>query len=175
MFLIEKSGMPASSSTSPALRFGFAFEDLYDREGLVRLDAAFLTFVREVDATLADRLAVARQDPSALAVKAESELLIALAPHVEDFVAKLFGIESELHTLAGHHHELAPLHSVKRLFVQRRAVHKVKAEEAAAVDGDAAEKQLAALFEEPYSELAFAWHLTERQKDENANAVKLDL
>ena len=131
--------------------------------------------MREVDAPLADRLAVARQDPSALAVKAESDLLIALAPHVEDFVAKLFGIESELQALAARHHELAPLHSVKRLFVQRRAVHKVKAEDAAAVDGDAAEKQLAALFEEPFSELAFAWHVTEWQKDETLNAAKLDL
>ena len=107
------------SAPHPALRFGFAFEDLYDREGLVRLDATFLGFVREVDAALADRLAAARQDPAALPAKAESELLVALAPHLEDFLAKLFGIESELHTLAGHHHELAPIYSVKRLFVQR--------------------------------------------------------
>ncbi len=172
MFFIEKSCMSASSLQ---LKLGFAFADLYDRDGLVRLDAAFVAFVREVDAPLADRLLVGRQDPSALAAKAESELLIALAPHLEDFLAKLFGIESELHTLAGHHHELAPLHSVKRLFVQRRAVHKVKAEDVAAVDADAAEKSLATLFEEPFSELAFAWHVTEWQKDEAANAARLDL
>ena len=161
--------------TSPALRFGFSFADLYDREGLVRLDAAFIAFVREIDAALADRLVAGRNDPASLAAKAESELLIALAPHVEDFLGKLFGVESELHTLAGHHHELAPIYSVKRLFVQRRAVHKVKAEDAAAVDGDAAEKQLAGLFEEPFSELAFAWHVTEWQKDEALNAARLDL
>ncbi len=172
MFLIEKYRMSAANTS---LRLGFSFDDLYERDGLVRLDAAFVAFVREIDAPLADRLAVARQDPGALAAKAESELLISLAPHLEDFLGRLFGIESELHTLAGHHHELAPLHSVKRLFVQRRAVHKVKAEEAAAVDGDAAEKQLAALFEEPFSELAFAWHVTEWQKDEPVNAAKLDL
>ena len=171
MFLIEKYRMSAANIN---LHFGFSCNDLYDREGLVRLDAAFVAFMREIDAPLADRLTVARQDPSALAAKAESELLIALAPHLEDFLGRLFGIESELHTLAGHHHELAPLHSVKRLFVQRRAVHKVKAEDAAAVDGEAAEKQLAALFEEPFSELAFAWHVTEWQRDEALNAAKLD-
>ncbi len=175
MFLIAKSRMPASTASAPALRFGLSFEDLYAREGLVRVDAAFLGFVREIDMALADRLVAARREPASLAAKAESELLIALAPHVEDFIAKLFGIESELHKLAGRHHELAPIYSVKRLFVQRRAVHKVKAEDAAAVDGDAAEKQLAAIFEEPFTELAFAWHITEWQKDETLNAAKLDL
>ena len=168
------SPTPAASSSVP-LRFGFSFEDLYARDGLVRLDAKFVEFLCEADTPLADRLVAARQDPSALPPKAESELLIALAPHVEDFVTKLFGIESELQALAAQHHELAPIYSVKRLFVQRRAVHKVKPEEVAAVDGDAAEKQLASLFEEPFSELAFAWHVTEWQKDEALNAAKLDL
>src|SRR5882672_2180863 len=113
MFFIEKSAM---SAPSPALRFGFAFADLYDREALVRLDAAFVGFLREIDVALAERLVAARHAPTTLAAKDESELLIALAPHLEDFLARLFGIESELGTLAGHHHELAPLHSVKRLF-----------------------------------------------------------
>ena len=60
----------------------------------------------------------------------ESDLLVALAPHVEDFLARLFGIEAEAQALAERHNELAPLYSVKRLFVQRRALHKVKPEDA---------------------------------------------
>ena len=164
--------MPANR---PALRFGFTFEDLYDRDALERVDHAFVGFLREIDAALADRLIAARTDPAALAAKAESELLIEVAPHLEDFLAKLFGIESELQVLAAQHHALAPLYSVKRLFVQRRAVHKVKAEDAAAVDGDAAEQQLETLFQEPFTELAFASHVTEWQKDEPVNADKLEL
>ena len=62
--------------------------------------------------------------------KDESDLLVALAPHVEDFLARLFGIEAEARALAERHNELAPLYSVKRLFVQRRALHKVKPEDA---------------------------------------------
>src|SRR5688500_1845457 len=155
------------------LAFGIAFGDLYERAGLLRVDAAFLDFVGEADPGLRQRLIQARQAPPA--AKEESELLVALAPHVEDFLARLFGIEAEARALAERHHELAPIYSVKRLFVQRRAVHKVKAEEAAAVDGDAGEKQLADLFEEPFSELAFAWHVTEWQKDEAAHAAKLEL
>ncbi|HUK04087.1 MAG TPA: FAD-dependent oxidoreductase, partial [Burkholderiales bacterium] len=41
-----------------------------------------------------------------------------------------FGIEAEAQALAARHNELAPLYSVKRLFVQRRALHKVKPGEA---------------------------------------------
>ena len=66
-------------ATSPALRFGFSFADLYDRDGLVRLDDAFVGFVREADAPLADRLLAARKDPAAIAAKAESELRAAQA------------------------------------------------------------------------------------------------
>src|SRR5215510_9032849 len=110
------------------LGFGIRFHDLYEREGLARVDAAFLGFLGEADAALRDRLVAARANPPA--GKEESDLLIAAAPHVEDFIARLFGIEAEARALAAQHHELAPLYSVKRLFVQRRAMHKVKPEEA---------------------------------------------
>src|SRR5678815_4967118 len=105
--------------------FGLRFEDFYTRDGLMRVDAAFLGFL---DPSLKDLLLKARKDPPS--GKTESELLVTLAPHVEDFVAKLFGIEAEAHALAARHHELAPLWAVKRTFVQRRALHKVKPEEA---------------------------------------------
>src|SRR5512134_1716720 len=111
-----------------ALAFGIRFSDLYERDGLLRVDAAFLGFLGEIDAALRERLISARQKiPSG---KDESDLLVALAPHVEDFLARLFGIEAQARELAGRHNELAPLYSVKRLFVQRRAMHKVKPEDA---------------------------------------------
>ena len=112
------------------LRFNLSFEDLYARDGLARVDAAFLEFLGEADAGLRDRLLAARASPPA--AKDESELLIALAPHLEDFLARLFGIEAQAQALTARHHELAPLYSVKRQFVQRRALHKVKPEDATA-------------------------------------------
>jgi len=164
-------------ATSSALRLAYdlAFADLYDREGLLRLDAAFLAFVGEADAALCQRLEAARAAPEGIAAKDESELLIALAPHLDDFIARLFGIEAQVQALAARHHELAPLYSVKRLFVQRRALHKVKPEEAAAVDGEAAARQLGELFGEPFGELAFARHVTAWQKDESAHSAALEL
>src|SRR5262245_45164366 len=107
------------------LAFGLQFKDLYERAGLLRVDAAFLDFL---DSTIRSRLTEARRNPPA--GKAESELLIALAPHIEDFLAKLFGIEAEARALSAKHNELAPLWSIKRQFVQRRALHKVKPEDA---------------------------------------------
>jgi len=177
-FLNGCSKIVAAIPKHPAplrLGFGMSFADLYDREALRALDNAFLTFLGEADAALRDRLQAARTAPEGLAAKDESELLIALAPHLDDFIARLFGIEAEVQALAARHHELAPLYSVKRLFVQRRALHKVKAEEAQGVDGAAAEQQLAARFGEPFSELAFARHVTEWQKDEAAHAEALEL
>src|SRR6185295_5078108 len=92
------------------LGFGCNFRDLYERAGLLRIDAAFLAFLAEADAALRDRLVAARAQPPA--AKAESDLLVALAPHVEDFLARLFGIEKEARALAARHNVLAPRYSV---------------------------------------------------------------
>jgi NADPH-dependent glutamate synthase beta subunit-like oxidoreductase/NAD(P)H-flavin reductase len=142
------------------LGFGIEFNDLYERKGLLRLDAVFLQFLGQADAALLDRLRKARQEPPN--GKDESDLLVALAPHVEDFLPKLFGIEDEARALAERHHELAPIFSVKRLFVQRRALHKVKPQDATP-DGF-----------EFTTELAFARQVTEWLKDEAANAAQLE-
>ena len=139
------------------LAFGLRFDDLYERDGLLRLDAAFLSFL---ESPLRARLLEARSSPPA--AKAESELLVALAPHAEDFIAKLFGIEAEAQALAAQHNELAPLWAVKRLFVQRRALHKVRPEDAKAGDF---------VFT---TELDFAKQVTEWLKDEEASAGKLE-
>src|SRR5918912_1084412 len=122
------------------LRFGIAFPDLYEPEGLIKVDRAFLAFLAESDRALAEKLAAARANPpSGLP---ESQLLVALAPHVEDFIAKLFGIEAEARALAERHNELAPLYAVKRQFVQRRALHKVKPAELSGFDPEAAAHEL---------------------------------
>lgn len=155
------------------LGFGMAFADLYRREGLVRLDHAFLDFLREGEAELRARLDHARAYPESLDRKDESALLIEIAPWMEDFIARLFGIEEEVGALAARHHRLAPLYSCKRQFVQRRAINKVNEAEAAAVEGMALEEKLAAEFEAPFSELAFATAVTKWLLDEGANEERL--
>jgi hypothetical protein len=75
------------------LAFGFRFNDLYERAGMLRIDTAFLAFLGEADGALRDKLTTARANPPS--GREESDLLVALAPHVEDFLAKLFDIEDE--------------------------------------------------------------------------------
>ena len=155
--------------------FGISFNDLYDRDGLLRIDAAFLDFLGESDATLREQLKAARLIPAELSGKVQSELLIAMAPHLEDFLARLFGIEKQVQALAERHHELAPLYSCKRLFVQRRAMTKVKPGEAATIDGPSLEAQLEEFIGYPFSEPAYARQVAEWLTDEAAHADELQL
>ena len=157
------------------LAFGLKFPDLYRRDGLLRLDAEFLRALEQGDGALCRRLKEARADPGALAAKQESELLILLAPYLDDFIAELFGIATEVQQLSARHHELAPLYSCKRLFVQRKAMHKFKADEAAQFDGAALRAELTILTGGEFSELAFARQVMSWQQDDTAHARELDL
>ena len=49
--------------TNLSLRHGLSFADLYDRDGLVGLDRAFVSHLAETDIGLHDRLMAARRDP----------------------------------------------------------------------------------------------------------------
>ena len=159
----------------PTPESGLALHDLYDHEGLKRLDALFVDRLSARDALLAEALLRARCAPDALPAKQESELLLALAPHVDEFIGWLFGIENEVEALAARHHALNPLYGVKRNFVQRKAMHKYKTAEAEQLDGAALAVELEALIGAPLTELVFARQVLEWQKDEAANASLLDV
>ena len=161
------------------LAFGLRFADLYRQDGLVRVDAAFLDYLRSAEGELSDRLGGARAQPRALAPKQESDLLVALAPHVEDFIAALFGIQRELALLAQQHHELAPVFTARRNFVQRIALQKIKAEEAATLDGAALGAKLSALLgiaaTDPGFDLAFAHQVIAWHADASLHADEIEV
>ena len=166
--------------TDLVLKHGLSFADLYDRDGLVRLDRVFVAHLAEADVGLHDRLMTARRDPDAIERLDESNLLVDLAPHLEDFIGELFGIEADVRALQARHHDLAPLYSVKRLFVQRRAAKGLKEAEAAAMlelarDLDrlmhAAPDADAAI---PAWERRYAEHVANWLEDEAANEAPLE-
>ena len=81
------------------LRFdGLSWADLQGPAGLARLDALFRERLVAAEPELAARLAALRAgetfEPEAL-----SGLLVAVAPHLERFLAQGFGIEAELAAL----------------------------------------------------------------------------
>ena len=157
------------------LAFGLTFAELYEREGLAKVDTAFLSQLHAADPGLSEHLLAARTAITCQDAKSESALVLDLAPHLEHFVAKLFGIESDVNSLSRRHDSLAPLYEVKRRFVQRHAAAKIKAAEAETIDGVAIEAKLRTLFGGRFDELTFALKVTEWQKDEAAHGRELDL
>ena len=151
--------------TELTLADGLRFEDLYCRSGLLRLDALFLD---SLDEPLRAELEAARETPDALEPKAESALVLTLAPRLEGFLARLFGIEAEAEALSSRHTALAPVYRCKRLFVQRRAARAVRPAEAAALSGAAVEAALAAHMPVPIEEEAFACAVMDWLADEEA-------
>jgi NADPH-dependent glutamate synthase beta subunit-like oxidoreductase/NAD(P)H-flavin reductase len=145
--------------------------DLSSREALVRLDKEFLARLQAEDAAMAGRLLGARAVPDALEAKAESELIIALGPHLEAFVADLFGIGDAVASVTAETKRLDPIHACKRLFVQRQAVKKYP--DPSGFDGVALAAALEAMMAEPLSELAFAQRWESWERDQDADPLDL--
>ena len=158
--------------TNLNLSFGFSFEDLYAREGLLRLDASFQ---EQLPAELLARMISARENPAQVEGKQASELIIALAPYIDDFIGELFGISIDLRALQAKHHELAPLYSVKRRFVQRKALTGQTPEKAMAIDGAAVAAELEAFLLEPLTERSFASHVSKWLDSEAEHTQALGL
>ncbi len=72
---------------------GLSFDDLHDREGVARLDAAFVEWLKDANVDAHARLMAARATPEAMAAKDESNLLIEVARPLEDFIGALFGVD----------------------------------------------------------------------------------
>jgi NADPH-dependent glutamate synthase beta subunit-like oxidoreductase/NAD(P)H-flavin reductase len=152
-----------------SLGFGFGFADLATREGLVRLDREFMDRLASTNAGLHARLLAARAEPETVAGVDESALVVDLAPHLDAFVAALFGVEDDTLALARATHALDPIHACKRLFVQRQAVKKYP--DPSGFDGPALRAALEALVGEPVTEAAFAERVVAWENAGDAEAL----
>ena len=141
----------------------------------MRLDARFLAFLADRDPALHGRLMAARAAPDDIAGKLESELILALAPELEDFIGELFGVASEIADLRRCRDALAPLYTVKRLFVQRRAAKKYPPEQAATFNTDGGlRREVEALIGGELTEIAFATQVERWMQAEAEHAAALE-
>jgi NADPH-dependent glutamate synthase beta subunit-like oxidoreductase/NAD(P)H-flavin reductase len=163
--------MDAATPAAGTDGFALQLDDLATRDGLVRLDRRFVGALRDADADLHVRLLAARAAPDALEAKAESELIVALGPHVESFVAELFGITDQVAAIAAATSRLDPIHACKRLFVQRQAVKKYP--DPSGFDGAALRGELEAAMGELLSERGFAVHVLEWERNQRAELLDL--
>ena len=148
---------------------GFAHTDLATRDGLARLDALFVERLAQADAALHARLMAARAEPETIQGKPESDLIIALAPHLEALLGELFGIAAELDAAAAATLARDPIHACKRLFVQRQAVKKYA--DPSGFDGPALEASLVARLGTPVTEAGFANAVAAWEKSADAEAL----
>ena len=174
------TSIDSSVTPPPVLKLGFGmkFEDLYSVDRLPSIDSYFLAELSESEPLLAEKLAAARKTPDHMTHLEESQLIINLAPHLEDFLGQLFNIQTAVRNSAEQHHELAPLFHCKRIFVQRKAINKYKAADAAAFDGDVLATALLQAFGDTtgeMSELLFARQVNNWLDAEAENIDKLDI
>ena len=164
-----------SSVRQLKLAGGLQFLDLYDRTGIIKLDHAFMEYLEKHQQPLVGRLLAARANPAAAKPLEESNLLIELAPYLEQFIGELFGVENKLQALSAQTHQLAPLYACKRLFVQRQAVKAFKGEEAALFSVGELDQQLTDILGKDWDELAFATKVMEWEKQPDIHQTQKNI
>lgn len=105
-----------------ALRhYGLDFKALFQVAGLNKLDSEFLIFLTQRNPDLKQRLLDYREGRDALTAVGTSELLLDVAPHINEFVANLFGITTALENARADTLSHDAILQFKSVFVQRRA------------------------------------------------------
>ncbi|HEX8456181.1 MAG TPA: FAD-dependent oxidoreductase [Pyrinomonadaceae bacterium] len=124
----------------------FSYVDLYKPERLAELTTAFYAELQRADAVLHASFMeyTAARGANLRGTRGESELLIAVAPHVSSFVARLFRVETER---AAHAARIKSQDAVFQFktFISRRALKRVPPERALTFDAEAVHDALARL------------------------------
>lgn len=114
---------------------GFAFHDLYRPEKLEELTRIFFDEVRVKDPRLFEQFEEYRRtkgkDLTTLEISAR---IIAMAPHVSEFITKLFGVANETKTLRLRAEKEKVIFRFKKEFFIRRVLKKVSKETATLMD-----------------------------------------
>ncbi|GMR00443.1 MAG: FAD-dependent oxidoreductase [Zetaproteobacteria bacterium] len=162
--------MKTVAKVTLTLAHGLSFEDLYRLEGLKRIDDIFLTALAASDEALHARLHDGREHFDSLGPKEHSALLMDLAPHLETFLAELFGIRTQV--LDRKKQQLANelISTCKRRFIQR-AIKGVQVENDA---GEALIPAMEALCGAPFDELRYASQVLEWIKNPKHHAHALE-
>lgn len=100
---------------------GFTFAELFHAEGLLRLDQQFLTQLAEQSPHLHSNLLAYRNESKIFTPIEISELLIACAEKLEDFLIELFDIENAADAARAKTISYNPISAFKKTFVLRRA------------------------------------------------------
>lgn len=109
-------------TSQPSLQLkGFEYSELFRSDGLNRLDQTFLGHLKGINPELHTLLLAYRDESNSLSQLEISELLIACAEILENFLASLFNIEEALAISTAKTTSLNPISTFKKYFILRRA------------------------------------------------------
>jgi NADPH-dependent glutamate synthase beta subunit-like oxidoreductase/NAD(P)H-flavin reductase len=118
------SGWVAATSDPSELSLGepgFTYKDLFVPERLAELAVRFDAYFAGADAAAHARFAAYREKKGeGMTAQEVSDALLAAAPHLSRFVARIFGVEREAEALAGKAHADDVLWRFKKDFVKKR-------------------------------------------------------
>jgi NADPH-dependent glutamate synthase beta subunit-like oxidoreductase/NAD(P)H-flavin reductase len=105
---------------------GFTFADLHQPARLHALYELYCDEVRRLEPELWAQWEGHRRNPGALGAVARSNLIVAIAPHVSRFLARLFSVGPEVEAMADQTRAYDDLFRFKIDFVRRRALPLLK-------------------------------------------------
>jgi len=105
------------------------YQELFQAETLAQLDQQFLNHFRHQNSSLHDELMAYRSQSKPFTPIQISELLLASAPILEEFLADFFDIHKALETTHQQTQQHNPIFSFKKWFVLRRAKRRLNKKE----------------------------------------------
>ena len=166
------SEVPILNNMVIKLNYNLSFEDLYEKEGLKKIDKLFLNYLEKADSDLYQKLLKSRQNPEN--IENESELIIFLSPFLEQFLSELFNLKKEILDLTNYKKALSNLFLCKKLFIQKRVIRRFKIEEIEKFDIKNITSQLQERIKN-LSELNIADDVMKLLENEEKNQEILDL
>jgi len=107
----------------------YQFCDLFKAEKLAQLDAEFLDYLKNANALLHEDLLTYRDPTNTLTPEQISEIIIAGAKVLEDFLGDFFNIEDALEKIQTQTLKYRPIFAFKKWYVLRRAKRRLSREE----------------------------------------------
>lgn len=150
-------------------KFGISFAELYDHQGLKKLDDLFLKHLNVNYPNEYHSLMLARSEN--LERLTQSNIIIAVAPLLEDFIVELFMIPKEFEILQRRNNSLTPIFQIKRKFVQRQVAKKYAAP--FVEDISIAKNYLVQHKINPHDELQFAIFTQDALDADNQQAIEM--
>lgn len=105
------------------LNFDLSFEDLYNLDGLRKVDGYFIEKLLKTNPELCNKMLDARENRTSLYKLDESNLIIELAPLLEEFIIELFGIESSVKKYKAENDELQVITRCNKSVIQKHVMN----------------------------------------------------